>query len=121
MFTFKTSTQFIASAAAVAVLAPAAAIAASVDVTDVSLTKASTHQANVMFETDAPLARGDGGIVKGSVRFDGGSFNIRTSSHEDNRYLATVKTRRDLAAGKRYTVRIVIAGEEPVVKTLRLR
>ena len=114
-------TKLAASALAAAAIVPAAALAADIELDGaVSLTKASTHQANVVFQTESALPRGNGGIIDGSVRFDGGKFSIRTSSHEDNRYISTVKTSKDLAAGKRYAVRIVVDGETIAVKNLRL-
>lgn len=113
-------TKLTTAALATAALVPAAALAA-VSVDDISLTKASEHQATVAFETDEKLARGAGGIIRGSVRFDGGRSNIRTSSHEDNRYIATVKSDDRLVTGRRYTVQIRIAGQDPIVRRLRLR
>ena len=114
-------TKITTAALATAALVPAAALA-DISVDSLSLTPNSAHQATVAFETDAPLARGEGGIIKGSVRLAGGDrSNIRTSSHEDNRYVSTVKSDKRLVPGRLYTVRIKIAGQDPIVRKLRLR
>jgi hypothetical protein len=81
----------------------------------------SKRDATVTFSTDAPLPRRDGGGIKGTVRFDNGSYSIGTSDQQDFTYFSRVKLRKPLKAGQTYKVRIAIAGQDAIVRTIRVR
>ena len=115
----KTITKLAATALAVAAAAPAVALADVELASAPKLTQASAHQATLSFTTEDALPRSNG-AVDGKVRFGGRSYTIGTSSHDDNRYFARLK-RSQWKEGATYTVTIAIAGEEPVVRRVRLR
>lgn len=113
-------TKLAATALAAAAFVPSAAMA-DVDVAKISLDRATKHSATLNFQTDDALPRRSGGGINGTVRFDGGSFSIATTSNEDNVYTSWLKSRKNLKAGMKFTVRIAIDGQAPIVRTLKLR
>ncbi len=115
-------TKLTASALAAGALVPAAAMAADIKLDERPyITAQSKHNATVTFSTDEPLPRRDGGGIKGTVRFDGGSYSIGTSDQEDFTYFSWVKTKKALKSGQSYKVRISIDGQDPIVRTVRVR
>ncbi len=117
-----TLTKLTASLLAAGALVPAAAMAADVKLDErPTLTAQSKRQATVMFSTDKPLPRRDGGGIKGTVRFDNGSYSIGTSDQKKFTYFSRVQLRKPLKAGQTYRVRIAIDGQDPIVRTLRVR
>jgi hypothetical protein len=114
--------KLTASALAAGALLPAAALAADISLDErPTLIPQSKHRATVTFSTDKPLPRRDGGGIKATVRFDGGSYSVGTSDQEDFTYFSWVKTKKTLKPGQAYKVRIAIDGEEPIVRTLRVK
>jgi len=85
------------------------------------LSKAIAHQATLMFQTDAPLPRRDGGGIKASVEFDRGVSSVATSSHDDKRYTSWLKTNKTLKSGMSFKVKIKIDGQDAIVRTVRVR
>ena len=115
-------TKLTASFLAAGALVPAAALAADIELDErPTLIAQSKRDATVTFSTDAPLPRRDGGGIKGTVWFDNGSYSIGTSNQQDFTYFSRVKLRKPLKAGQTYKVRIAIDGQEPIVRTLRVR
>ena len=115
--------KIISKLAAIALAAAAAAPAVALADVDLAsspkLIQASAHQATLSFTTEEALPRSNG-AVDGKVRFGGRSYTIGTSSHDDNKYFARLK-RSQWKHGATYTVAIAIAGEEPIVRRVRLR
>ena len=117
-----TITKLTASLLAAGALVPAAAMAADIKLDErPTLTAQSKRQATVTFSTDKPLPRRDGGGIKGSVRFDNGQYSIGTSDQKKFTYFSWVQLRKPLKAGQTYRVRIAIDGQDPIVRTLRVR
>ena len=117
-----TLAKLTASLLAAGALVPAAAMAADITLDErPTLTAQSKRNATVTFSTDAPLPRRDGGGIKGTVRFDNGSYSIGTSDQQDFTYFSRVKLRKPLKAGQTYKVRIAIDGQDPIVRTIRYR
>ena len=115
-------TKLTASFLAAGALVPAAALAADIKLDErPTLTAQSKRNATVTFSTDKPLPRRDGGGIKATVRFDGGSYSVGTSDQEDFTYFSWVKTKKTLKPGQAYKVRIAIDGEEPIVRTMRVK
>ena len=117
-----TLTKLTASLLAAGALVPAAAMAADITLDErPTLTAQSKRNATVTFSTDKPLPRRDGGGIKGSVRFDNGSYSIGTSDQKKFTYFSWVKTKKPLKAGGTYRVRIAIDGQDPIIRTIRYR
>lgn len=115
-------TKLTASFLAAGALVPAAALAADIKLDErPTLTVQAKRQATVTFSTDKPLPRRDGGGIKGSVRFAGGQYSIGTSDQDDFTYFSWVKTKKNLKPGQAFKVRIAIDGQDPIVRTVRVR
>ncbi len=111
-----------ASLLAAGALAPAAASAADIKLDErPKLTAQNKRNATVTFSTDKPLPRREGGGIDGSLRFDGGQYSMGTSDQKKYTYFSWVKLRKPLKAGQTYKVRIAIDGQDPIVRTIRVR
>ncbi len=119
-------TTLTATALAAAALAPAAASAADVELRGaptLRLVAGETDQAELRFATDEALPRRANGGITANVRFsDQGVSSIATHSRHGRNpvYASYVRSARTLTVGRRYTVRIVIPGQDAIVRTVKL-
>ena len=115
-------TKLTAAALAAGALVPAAALAADIKLDErPTITVQAKHRATVTFSTDQALPRRKGGGIQGSLRFNNGQYSIGTSDQEDFTYFSWVKTKKALKAGQTYKVSINIDGQDPIVRTVRVR
>jgi hypothetical protein len=119
----RTSTAITAALLAAAALAPAAASAAQIDLGgQPTLRQVDAHHATLRFASDR-LPRTPAGRIAARVVFSGeraGSVTAVGRHGDDVVYRARISTDRDLRAGAKYTVRIVVDGQEPIVRKVKL-
>jgi hypothetical protein len=109
-------------------LLAAAALAPAVAGADVQLGGAPTlrqvdaHHATLRFASDR-LPRTPAGRIAARVVFSGeraGSVTAVGRHGDDVVYRARISTDRDLRAGAKYTVRIVVEGQDAIVRKVKL-
>jgi hypothetical protein len=116
----RTPVTLTASLLAVAALAPATAGAAGVTLGGApTMRLVDAHHAQLHFAADA-LPR------RATVRFAGGGRRVsslaRTGRHGgDAVYSARVTSKTALRAGTKYTLRIEVPGQAPIVRLVKLR
>ena len=114
-------TKITASALAVAALAPATALADAELRGAPTLRQASANTATLTFAVDDKLPRKANGSIDARVRFKGGVSSIASWGRHgnDHKYRATVRA-DGLTAGRKYRVTILVAGEDPIVRQVKL-
>jgi hypothetical protein len=115
-----TTTAAILAAAA---LVPAAAMASDVELRGApTLRQAGAHTATLTFAVDDRLPRRDDGGLAATVKFREGASSIASWGRHghDYKYRSTVRTGDALVVGKKYRVRIVVAGQRPIVRLVKL-
>ncbi len=119
-------TTLTATALAAAALAPAAASAADVELRGaptLRLVAGETKQAALTFATDEALPRRANGGITAQVRFsDQGASSIGSNGRHGNdpKYVSYVRSAKTLTVGRKYTVRIVIPGQDAIVRQVKL-
>jgi hypothetical protein len=117
-------TTLTASALAVGALAPAAASASGVELRGApTLRLIDRDQAKLTFATDEKLPRKRQGGYKVYVAVHGkrvGDITLSGRHGHDFRYEGVMRAARTLTVGERYTLRIRIAGQDDIVRKVKL-
>ncbi len=122
MFSTRRPTLITAALAAAALTAPAAALAADNELrSHPQAFRIDARTVQVQFATDDKLKSTTGSRVVIADRGTATRVKANGRHGEDFRYLATVKLRRPVEVGKKYTVMISLDGGEPIKRLVKIK
>jgi hypothetical protein len=114
-------TKVSTAALATVALLPASAMADVSLKGQPSLTKLNKTQAMLVFQTNDELPRRNNGGLDAAVFAAGGSFSVRSHSHDTNKQIAYLKSQHGFRVGQRVRVRIAIHGQDSIVRIVTVR